>query len=89
MTPCGANNDCKAMVCMNCKTDNDMIADSSMGAMEQGTYKCVICKEKEYKNAIIFELEDLYCNTWGIVNEDTVEAVFENVLFKNIEEGLI
>jgi hypothetical protein len=85
MTPCGANNDCKVYVCYRCKSDKDMIMDGSLGAMECDSYKCCICKEREWKMGIKWKLIDLVENTWGVVNEDTVEPVFENVLFETDE----
>jgi len=88
MSPCGANNKCNALVCELCKSDNDMIAHDSMYAMENDTYKCVICKEREWKRGIRFKIIDLYENDWGVVDENNIKPVIE-LLFKNKEQGYI
>ena len=79
MTPCGANNTCKVYVCMDCKVENDYTNDDNDGAMDNGIYNCIICKDKEYKNGIYFELYDLKENHYGIT--DDPKPVIEKYLF--------
>ena len=82
MSPCGALNDCNVLVCYSCKVDNDRKTNNDDGVMDNHTFICIICKEKEYQNGILWEYRDLCANDWGCVDEDNVKPVIENILFE-------
>ena len=84
MTPCGALNNCNVLVCIRCKMDNDSITNNSDGLMDNNTFKCIICKKIEYKMGVMWQYTDLICQDWGVVDEDKVKPVIENILFEVI-----
>jgi hypothetical protein len=56
INPCGANNNCKAMVCHNCYYENFKDMD------EVGGYgsKCYFCRNVDYRRAIHSEMKYSY-----------------------------
>ena len=86
MLPCGALNNCNVLVCYGCKMDNDSKTNHDNGAMDNDKFICIICKETEYKNGVWWEYIDLINNDWGVVDEDKVKPVIENILFEVVKE---
>jgi hypothetical protein len=58
-------------VCFDCKLKNDFTNHNSLGGMNYNLFKCVICKETEYKNGIHFNLYDVLHDFCGIYNRET------------------
>tara|TARA_R110000868_G_scaffold4596_2_gene28720 strand:- start:236 stop:556 length:321 start_codon:yes stop_codon:yes gene_type:complete len=86
MLPCGALTDCNVLVCYSCKMDNDSITNHSEGLMDYDKFICIICKKIEYKLGVRWQYTDICYNDWGVVDEDKVKPVIENILFEVVKE---
>lgn len=82
MSPCGANNECRVFICIDCKMKNDEINNNSNGLMDNNLFNCMICKKKQFKDAMIYRLIDLQENTWGI-NHGKEDCKAMEVMFNN------